>query len=158
MNGKILMFTISLMLCIATKKTIDMDKYYLEKIYQIAKDAHCNRPMYKAKKVMHYAKKWGHPFLLAANLIDVESEFNEYARNKASGAIGLCQILTNIHVNYKGGFDIDKNLDYGFGILKTYYFRSYSYEKALKIFGGWTTTYGKKRPKQRDKYLKDVLQ
>ena len=95
--------------------------------------------------IIKYSRKYQIPPEFIVWLMKRESGFNTLATSKA-GAVGLMQVMPKAHkdkmkelgIDYSQLFHIDHNVNLGCRILREYYDRTGSIEKALKKYVGGT--------------------
>jgi soluble lytic murein transglycosylase-like protein len=155
--NKLIISLLSLILCIADTNIFSMKNIYRKQIKRLIKSYRVDNIDYKADCIMDASIHYGHPPLLLAQIVAIESSFHQYKYNKYSTAIGLMQIRTNIHKNYKGNYDIKKNIWYGAKLLYKYHVKTKNYEGALKIYGGWNVKKFRHRKKQRKEYIRKII-
>ena len=100
------------------------------------------------KKAIAYADKYKVPRNIVLAIIEKESGFNPKAKGDNGKSFGLMQIYTKAHPDYKGGFDIDKNLDYGVKLLSNL-IKKHGLTKGVERYNGSGS--------QARAYARDVL-
>jgi hypothetical protein len=113
-------------------------------------------------KVDLYAKKHGIPLEIAHALVNQESGYNPNARSKA-GAQGLLQLMpaTAKELGVTNAFDIDQNLNAGFGYLASKFAEFGTWEYALASYNagsGAVKKFGGIPPyPETQKYVKNIM-
>ena len=122
------------------------------KIMKINKNIDVDTAYTIAKNIVECSRKYNIPHNIIFSVIWTESTFNPYAYNKQTGCIGLMQI--NYRVWFSDTpkyllFTIPANIEAGCQILKYYYDKYKTWDKALYYYYG--------QSKYAEKYSKIIL-
>jgi len=154
--NKIFLILLTLILYFGTKSSTVYRDYQLEIVTDIVKSCNVLNEAEKINKTMVYAKKYSHDPIILSRLIRAESAYIQYRYNSKSGAIGLLQIMTNIH-KIDDAFNIDTNMNYGAKLLRQYLSIDGTYKTALLKYGGWMCDRWEHRSNEAREYLNKVL-